>query len=266
MYFFRGCGGGLGDFLSNYASMKALSLDFGRDFYLYGYNEYINWNHNLCQYIKRDTTGWTDLFKEKNKFVDVIREQHKNYITMSLPFVRDLNLDFGDFPHIHIDGFPFTNSYFEHRLEDILQSLNLPNSLSVNDNLTVLNTRRGEYPNASPEFIDLCQTNYYKKALEKIQTKEIILVSDDVNWTKLWWFQTLAPHFPHISVSIYQEKPILQFELMMKAKNLIICQSQFTRWAAILNKNNVYSPKNWYKSLDRDYRDYNLAHWNVIEY
>lgn len=264
-YFFRGSGGGLGDFLSNYASMMALSLDFDREFYLYGYNQYIDWNHNHCQYIKRDTTGWTDLFKHKSKFVDKIADEHKHYMMMRLPYVRDVNLDLGDFPYIHIDGFPFTNSYFEHRLPEIINSLNLPNNFS-DHNYTVLNTRRGEYPNASPEFVDLCRTNYYYNALSQIDTKELIIVSDDCYWTESWFEETLAKHFPHINYSLYPEKPIFQFELMMKAKNLIICQSQFTRWAAIFNKNNVYSPKRWYRTLDANYRDYNLAHWNVVDY
>ena len=249
--------------------MKALSIDFGRDFYLYGYNEYIDWNHNRCQFIKRDTTGWTDLFKDSEKFIDVIKPEHKGkYITIQLPYQRMENMDFGDIELVHIDGFPFTNSYFEHRLPEIKQSLNIPNSIEswLDSNEVVLNTRRGEYPSAASEFIDLCKTDYYLKALQEIMPSKITIVSDDIDWTIGWFENTLRSHFPRIELNWYRATPIKQFELMMKAPNLIICQSQFSRWAGILNTGNVYSPYNWYRTLDKTPDLYNLSNWNTIRH
>jgi len=268
-YFFRGSGGGLGDFMCNYASMMALALDYDREFYLYGYNEYIDWNHNKCQYIKRDTTGWTELFKDSYRFVDNIKSEHAgNYLTIQLPHQKMDNMDFGDTELIHIDGFPFTNSYFEHRLKEIKDSLNLPNNVTFefDDNDVVLNTRRGEYPGASVEFIDLCFTDYYLKALSELNPKRIFLVSDDLRWTFDWFNETLKSKFPKSEVYVFQDKPIIQFEYMIKAPNLIICQSQFSRWAAILNNGNVYSPHNWYRTLDKKPELYNLQQWNTIQH
>jgi hypothetical protein len=266
-YFFRGIGGGLGDFLCNYASMKALSLDHDREFYLYGWNEFINWNHYTNPYIKRDTTGWQDLFKETFRFTEGIRVEHANYLVVELPHepVKNMNFDSGP---IHIGGFPFSNGYFEHRLPEIKDSFNIPNRLDFKfkSDDVVLNTRRGEYPGASVEFIDLCFTDYYLKALRELNPKQIYLVSDDTRWTWEWFNQTLKPHFPNVTVSVFQDKPIIQFEYMMKAPNLIICQSQFSRWAGILNQNNVFSPYKWYANLDADVRSYNLSNWRAIKY
>jgi hypothetical protein len=249
--------------------MKALSIDFDRDFYLYGYSEYIDWNHNKCQFIRRDTTGWTELFKESHRFVDNIHPSHVGkYIIIQLPYQRMENMDFGDTELIHIDGFPFTNSYFEHRLPEIKASLNIPNNISVqfNKDEVVLNTRRGEYPTAAPEFIDLCKTDYYLKALQEIQPNKITIVSDDIDWTVNWFERTLRPYFKGIELNWYRDSPIKQFELMIKAPNLIICPSQFSRWAGILNTGNVYSPYNWYRTLDKTPDLYNLSNWNTIRH
>ena len=264
--FFRGSGGGLGDFLCNYASMKALSLDHNKDFYLYGWTGFINWNeHN--HYIKRDTTGWPELFKETFRFVENIKPEHKNYIMVDLPYEPLSEMEFGDGP-IHINGFPFSNGYFAHRLLDIKDSMNMPNALNCvfEKGDVVLNTRRGEYPGAHTEFIDLCYTDYYLNALKELNPKRVFLTSDDLSWTQQWFNHTLKPHFPQIEVSIYQDNPIRQFEFMMKAPNLIICQSQFSRWSAILNNNNVLSPYKWYSTLDVNVRSNNLSHWNTIKY
>ena len=268
-YFFRSCGGGLGDFLCNYASMKALSLDHNREFYLYDYNEYIDWNHNKCQFIKRDTTGWTELFKESFRFRDNIYPEHAGkYLMIQLPYQKMTHMDFGDHELIHIDGFPFTNGYFEHRLPEIKESFNIPNRISPTflDKEVVLNTRRGEYPTAAPEFIDLCKTDYYLKALKEINPTKVTIVSDDVKWTTKWYQSVIQPHFPNIILGYYESIPIKQFEFMMKAPNLIICQSQFSRWAGILNTGNVFSPYNWYRTLDKTPELYNLRGWNTIKY
>jgi hypothetical protein len=276
-YFFRGIGGGLGDFLCNYASMKTLALDNNRDFYLYGWTKFLEHNQgtnpyiNRClpkeAYILRSPDGWAELFKEREKFVETIRPEHKNYLMIQLPFEPIKNISFDDGP-IHIDGFPFSNAWFEHRIQDIKNCINIPNNITFNfeKNDVVLNTRRGEYIGASPEFIDLCFTDYYLKALQNLNPKRIILVSDDLIWTKEWFNQTLKKYFPNVELMIYQEKPILQFEFMIKAPNLIICQSQFSRWSGIFNENNVFSPHKWYKTLDKHERSYNLKHWNIIKY
>jgi hypothetical protein len=266
-YFFRGIGGGLGDFLCNYASMKTLSLDHNREFYLYGWNGFIDWNHNTNPYIKRDTTGWTELFKEGFRFVEAIKPEHENYLVVELPYEPLEKMSFDNGP-VHIGGVPFSNGYFEHRLKEIKDSLNLPNVLNFKfeSDDVVLNTRRGEYPGASIEFIDLCFTDYYLKALQELNPKRIFLVSDDLRWTWEWFNQTLKPHFPGIEVNVFQDKPIIQFELMMKAPNLIICQSQFSRWSGILNNNNVFSPYKWYTNLDTHVNSNNLKHWNTIRY
>jgi len=266
-YFFRGIGGGLGDFLCNYASMKTLSLDHNREFYLYGWNGFIDWNHNTNPYIKRDTTGWTELFKETFRFVEEIKPEHNNYLVVELPYEPISKMIFDKGP-IHIGGIPFSNGYFEHRLTEIKESMNLPDRLvfEFESDDIVLNTRRGEYPGASVEFIDLCFTDYYLKALKELNPKRIFLVSDDLNWTQQWFEHTLKNHFPGVELNIYQNIPILQFEFMMKAPNLIICQSQFSRWAGILNNNNVFSPYKWYTNLDTHIRSNNLQHWRTIKY
>ena len=176
-------------------------------------------------------------------------------------------MTFDDGP-IHIGGIPFSNSYFQHRLPEIKNSMNLPNRIDFvfEEDDVVLNTRRGEYPGASVEFIDLCFTDYYYQALSQLKPKRIFLVSDDLEWTKGWFNATLKDYFPNVQVQVYQEKPILQFEFMMKAPNLIICQSQFSRWAGILNDKNVFSPYKWYTNLDTHVGSNNLSHWRTIKY
>ena len=276
-YFFRGIGGGLGDFLCNYASMKTLALDHNRDFYLYGWTKFLNHNQGSNPYINswlpkesyilRSPEGWEDLFKRTDNFVEEIRPEHSNYLVVELPYEPISKMRFDEGP-IHIGGFPFSNGYFEHRLSEIKESMNLPNQLNLDfeSDDVVLNTRRGEYPTASVEFIDLCFTDYYLKALKELNPKRIFLVSDDLKWTQQWFEQTLRKHFPNVELNIYQNKPILQFEFMIKAPNLIICQSQFSRWSGILNNNNVFSPYKWYINLDSHVRSYNLNHWKIIKY
>lgn len=268
-YFFRGIGGGLGDFLCNYASMKSLSLDYDRDFYLYGWKFFLTNCHFPGLGIRIDTSGWGELFKESYRFVEEIKPEHKIYSTIELPYIPLGKMNFDTGP-IHIGGFPFANQYFEHHLPEIVSSLNIPkdnnfkNFFEKDD--VVLNTRRGEWPGASPEFIDLCFTNYYFNALKEINPKRIFLVSDDLVWTQKWFNSTLKNYFPNAEVTIYKNKPITQFEFMIASPNLIICQSQFSRWVGILNENNVFAPYQWYNTIDKDTRVCNLEHWNKIKY
>lgn len=118
-----------------------------------------------------------------------------------------------------------------------------------------IHIRRGDYLNFSDIYGNICDKNYYNKAIERFKEfKDVIYIffSDDVNWVK--------GEFSHISNSIFVDwntgsNSYIDMYLMSNCKHNIIANSSFSWWGAYLNNNPdkiVIAPKKWFKSKLED--------------
>jgi len=100
-------------------------------------------------------------------------------------------------------------------------------------------------PNYSenPFYVDLCETDYYEKAMAMFPTDEFVIFSDDPEWC-----QEKFKDNKNVQIMTKGDE-IEDFNLLASCKHQIIANSSFSWWAAFLNPNpskRIIAPKNWY--------------------
>lgn len=96
----------------------------------------------------------------------------------------------------------------------------------------------------NPFYVNICDTDYYERAIELFPNEEFIVVSDDIEWCRAKWKDN-----PRIKVMDMGETDIDDMNLMASCKANIITNSSFSWWAAYLNPNpskKVVCPKQWF--------------------
>lgn len=115
-----------------------------------------------------------------------------------------------------------------------------------------IHVRRGDYLKAKhAEFGQAITLDYYKDAISLLYSKNenyrFYIFSNDIEWCK----QEILPLLKTGNVTFMTENTGINscwdMYLMSKCKNLIIANSTFSWWGAILNRRNpmVIAPKNW---------------------
>lgn len=143
---------------------------------------------------------------------------------------------------------------FHVNLSCIFEGLfNIPD---VKKDCCAIHVRRTDYLNY-PDHHPLCSLDYYHKAMSESGFKNFIVFSDDTEWCKNNFKFSLF----NLDWNIYYSEDhndIEDFYIMSKCAGVIIANSTFSWWAAMLNKNAqiVISPHkdNWHGPA--------YAHWN----
>jgi hypothetical protein len=144
--------------------------------------------------------------------------------------------------------------------EDVLRQIQGSNSVSVH-------VRRGDYVTLSSanSFHGLCSPQYYKMALEQLNTihkdLEVFIFSDDMDWCKAN-LSFGKQHFVETN-SAYKD-----MHLMQHCKHNIIANSSFSWWAAWLNTNLakvVIAPKKWFKDPSTHVNDIYPSSWIKLD-
>jgi len=88
-------------------------------------------------------------------------------------------------------------------------------------------------------YVNLCDTNYYEKAVELFLGKQFLVFSDDIEYCK---------HiFRGKQFTFCEEKdPIKSFNLMAGCEGHIIANSSFSWWAAYVGGGKTVAPKKYY--------------------
>lgn len=132
--------------------------------------------------------------------------------------------------------------FLDDKNREMLALLSQPNSIAVH-------VRRGDYTDPSVNYIygGICTPEYYKKAISKASSwcsnAHFFFFSDDKEY--------VMEHFnvPNMTIVDFNkgENSFYDMYLMAHASNLILANSTFSWWAAILNKNvqNVICPNRW---------------------
>ena len=165
---------------------------------------------------------------------------------------------FIDYKYEILKEFTFTN--------DLLMEAEIKYSNFINK-YSCLHFRGGDYT-WRQNYHPLMNLDYYKKAIETINSNNYLVFSDDIKAIK----DILAPISKEINfVFVENNHPFLDLALISLCKNHIIANSSFGWWGAFLNKNQnnkVVAPKNWFgESMGKDNWEINdliPSEWSLI--
>jgi hypothetical protein len=164
-----------------------------------------------------------------------------------------------------VESYFQSEKYFENIKDAIREEFKLKNPISsesqkwsekIKNSLMPisLHIRRGDYISnpKTKEFHGVCDTEYYKKAIELLNKKigkfDIFVFSDDIDWAKKNINFTKNIYF----VSNSKMPDYEELYLMSLCKHNIIANSSFSWWGAWLNQNPdkiVLAPKNWFAKI-----------------
>ena len=105
-----------------------------------------------------------------------------------------------------------------------------------------IHIRRGDYIN-NPFYVDLTETDYYKRAIELFPRKEFLVFSDDRNFA-----YNFFEYFKGFKIADNKDE-LEDFNQIASCESNIIANSSFSWWAAYLNPNPnkiVVAPKAWH--------------------
>lgn len=162
----------------------------------------------------------------------------------------------------YFDGYWQTEKYWLKEKDEILRSftfreiknerLQQIEGICRKKNTVSVHIRRGDYLSVNRKglFAGICTEEYYRKALDYVQSKIpntcYILFTDDVQWVRENWSldnQVIAADY------LDDELPDwIEMKLMSLCENNIIANSTFSWWGAYLNPNPlkvVISPRIW---------------------
>ncbi len=230
---------------------------------------------------------------------DFEKERHK--INMSLPnrVLRKIGLKNVGYPKRIMDperGFDeeFINSlsdqdflwgywqdekYFKDIKNDILKEFTFPvikkedeknyeiKKIIESENSVSLHVRRGDYL-LETEYISLCESDYYQKAIqemkEKVKEPYWFVFSDDINWCRK--NLTLGTNACYVEHNTGQNS-FRDMQLMSLCKHNIIANSTFSWWGAWLNINSekvVICPEQFYKDNEGFNKNIVCDGWKTI--
>lgn len=113
-----------------------------------------------------------------------------------------------------------------------------------------IHVRRGSNPinpnepkySENPFYVNLCETDYYEKAMALFPNENFVIFSDDPDYCK--------EKFRGDNIQVMEKgDEIEDLNLLASCKSQIIANSSYSWWAAYLNPNPskvVVAPKNWY--------------------
>ena len=170
----------------------------------------------------------------------------------------------------HGFNYPFYNGYWQNasyynEIKEILKQYEL--DLTPYANKTFLgrvtaqkslfmHIRRGDYL-SNDNYVDLCSTDYYKKAIElakeRFDAVNVFVFSDDVEWCRKYFSEYENFNF----VEYENQTAISDLALMSCCDCGIIANSTFSWWGAMLNKDKLvirpgkyYNDTQWASNFD----------------
>lgn len=258
-----GHSGRLGNQMFQYATLKAVSLKTGYEYYLPDNTAVkpdgcFNFNDNKWTEYKLDLFDCFDLKCEISNNL-----QHNLYQEKSFTFDSEI---YAIKDNTAIDGYFQSYKYFEEYKNEILNEFSFkPNILDkCNEKLlkyhnpVSVHVRRGDYI-GNPNYWHIT-TEYIQDALNYFidDSYTFLVFSDDIEWCKQVFPDDVV--FPQGT----------QFEdlcMMTLCKHNIIANSSYSWWGAYLNQNldkKVIAPRNWFTNKSMDTSDLIPSKWIII--
>jgi hypothetical protein len=232
--------GRLGNQMFQYAALKGIARNRGYDFTIPFSPELDDWqDHQLSKYFKLDPNIRLESPSGQNE-----RWESNFHFDEILFQTCDDNTD--------LMGYFQTEKYFKHIRKEILNDFTIKEKIKKPfKNYISLHVRRGDYVN-QPQFHPVCSTEYYFKALDRMPSLPVVVMSDDIEWCE---------EFIPGSLYLKGTSNIHDLSIMTQADHNIIANSSFSWWGAWLNKNPdklVIAPKNWFGPAYDHYNMNNL--------
>jgi hypothetical protein len=164
-----------------------------------------------------------------------------------------------EFPSAHWSGFFQSIAYFKNDREDVIK-LFRPRSkyqqefnskygqlLAGNKKIAILHIRRTDYLDWGPHNLGgknmTLPMDYYEKSIDLaggLEDHHTIILSDDIAFVKQYFVNRPDFAFAH-------NNEMVDLQLLMHANTLILSNSTFAWWGALLNKRNaqVFAPEYW---------------------
>ena len=106
-----------------------------------------------------------------------------------------------------------------------------------------IHVRRGDYVGNS-FYVDLMETDYYKRAMLEFPNEKFMVFSDDIDWCKK------QDIFEGCTFSESDE--VVDLNKIAGSKGVIMANSSFSWWGAYLNGGKIIAPQKWYSdSIER---------------
>ena len=160
-------------------------------------------------------------------YYEGIRESVKNYITCRAIIQQTF---------AHPDPNNDTNRFYIEQME--------------RENSVGIHIRRGDYL-YEPAFMNICDLDYYKKAINEIlndgKQHTFYIFSNDMKWCEKHITPLVKGHKLILVTNNTGKDSCWDMFLMTHCKELIIANSSFSWWGAFLNNSNgrVIAPKVW---------------------
>ncbi|MFH1461677.1 MAG: alpha-1,2-fucosyltransferase [bacterium] len=243
--------GGLGNQLFQYAFARYLSLKTGHElifdlsyFKEQSFRKFDLDKFNIAQYKK---LGFIDFLYLKlakrfpiyfNK-LNIINEPDGQ---------KDPEKFLNILPSCYLDGYWQSETYFKEIQTVIKKEFTLKDQLEgdnknildkiKNTNSVAIHVRRDDFvsvPQNAP--YNVCDLNYYKKALEiinsKVSNSVFFVFSDDSSWCK----ENIKTGSQTFFIDSNQDRPYIDLFLYSQCKHAIMANSTFSWWATWLNDN-----------------------------
>lgn len=167
----------------------------------------------------------------------------------------------GNIPDVYVQSYKFWDKYSEE-----IQTM-FGEDIVKNDYVS-LHIRRGDYVD-NPFYVDLWQTDYYKKAIELFPNERfIVFCRDNQDWNtdkadRQWCRDNLEPLLgDRFILPAKENTEIEDFNLMAGCKSHIIANSSFSWWAAFVGGGQTIAPQEWF--TDKVQRVDLLPEWIVL--
>ena len=212
---------------------------------------------NLRKFRKISIFKLQEIIKQKLN----LRILSDNIIDEDKFSIHEFNNQYNKSDKYYFDGYWQDINYFNQeseyfkkifKVKNIFLSKNyarLKQEIELDPNSLCIHVRKNDYLNKNNSNIYSNITlDYYKKAISLIKEKRKIsnihVFTDDILWVK----KNLSIN-NIVIINDYNLTTVEEFEIMKKYKNIIISNSTFSLWAALLNQNNdnlVIAPENWF--------------------
>lgn len=251
--------GGLGNHLFQIA-MLYLYAKHSKKQMVFKYQEQLPDQFNLPR-----KTFWFSLFKEQFKILRELEYKQIGFHTlhekvhhkyMTLPYTYDNNILFKGY----FQSFKYIDDDIRQQMINLVYSnadlmhtaYNKYNEIKGNfkcedDDMVSVHIHRTDYLLLKSYHHNL-SIDYYKKALETVDKKYIVIFSDDIEWCKQNIDRTLYDYKDIYFVDINNVE--IEFILMSMFQHNIIANSSFSIWASFISTYQqpkiIVAPKNWY--------------------
>jgi hypothetical protein len=242
--------GGLGNMLFQIAAAVSLGIEQNKEVI------FIDSTHQGT--IHKSVNFYFDNIFRKLKFSNVIYENifysEQNFSYQKIPNVNN---------NIRLNGYFQSEKYFLPVKQQILDlfSMDVESKKFISDKYFEFNfddfcsihVRRGDYlkyPNIHP----VCELNYYTQCVSNINSKNLFIFSDDIDWC--------MSNFDFKDKNVFfssENRDYIDLWIMSLCRENIIANSTFSWWGAWLNKHEhkkVFYPKRWFgSSINHDTKD-----------